>query len=211
MNRLQRSAFLAGTVLWMVLLTSFMYAKKEEKALENSLIRFHVLANSDTASDQELKLKVRDAVLAAFQEDIQSFNTVEEARVFLYRNLKEVEETAEAVIQSEGYNYKAKASLTTDAFPTKKYGNITLPAGFYQSLRIEIGKADGRNWWCVMFPPICYTMEEETLPENMEEALDETLDEETNGLIHYEEEDTTIQLKFKIVEWWNLLEQWITS
>lgn len=211
MNRVQRTAIAAGTLLWILILTSFMYAKKEEKALEHALIRFHVLANSDSREDQALKLKVRDAVLEAYEEEIRNLTDVEAARSFLSANLTGIEDTAEAAMRREGYAYEARASLKTDAFPTKQYGNITLPAGYYNALRIEIGGAEGRNWWCVMFPPICYTMEKETLPEDMETALKETLDEETNGLIHYEEEDTSIRLRFKIVELWNRLEQWISS
>ena len=211
MNRVQRMALMMGTIVWIVLITTFMYAKKEEQVLESSLIRFHVLANSNSKEDQELKLKVRDAVLAAYQEDFQSLNTVEDARKYLHRYMSAIQETAQNVIRQEGYAYEAEVSLTTDAFPTKKYGNIVLPAGYYQALRIEIGNGGGHNWWCVMFPPICYTMEEETLPEDMENALEETLDAETNGLIHYEEADTEIRFRFKIVELWNRLEQWIAT
>lgn len=211
---MKRSRMLAvgmGTVLWILILGSFMYAKKEEEALETSLIRFHILAHSDSEEDQQLKLKVRDAVLKAYQESFRSLDTVEEAQRYLRYHLSEIQETAEAAMQEEGYDYKARVSLTTDAFPTKQYGNIKLPAGYYQALRIELGDAEGHNWWCVMFPPICYSMEEETLPEEMEQALEETLEEDTNGLIHYEEADTGVQIRFKIVELWNRLEQWIAT
>ena len=211
MKRSGMLAIGAGTVVWILILTSFMYAKKEERILETSLIRFHVLAHSDSAEDQQLKLKVRDAVLKAYQEPFRSLDTVEEAQQYLKQNLSAIQKTAEEAMRAEGYDYEARVSLTTDTFPTRKYGNIQLPAGYYRALRIELGEAGGRNWWCVMFPPICYSMEEETLPEEMEQALTETLDENTNGLIHYEEADTGIQIRFKIVELWNRLEQWIAT
>ena len=211
MNRLQRAGIVTGTFIWILLMSTFIYAKKEEKALEASLIRFHILAHSDDQDEQTLKLKVRDAVLAAHEKELRELQNVKEAKRYLQYIIPEIQQTAEAVVRESGYDHEVQVSLTTDAFPTKKYGNICLPAGYYQSLRIEIGEASGHNWWCVMFPPICYSMEEEELPADMEEALDSALKEETNGLIHYEEADLPIRFRFKIVEIWNRLEQWIAT
>ena len=94
-------------------------------------------------------------------------------------------------------------SLEPSRFPTKRYGNISLPAGTYDALRIQIGEAQGHNWWCVMFPPLCFVEESaEELPEAEEEQLDEILTEEQNELIHYEDGDWSVKIKFKLVEWW---------
>lgn len=210
-TRRRMLAVCMGTLLWIALLSSFMYAKKEEQVLSTSLIRFHVLANSDSEEDQALKLKVRDAVLSYCQQDLQKVSSLGDARAYLQEHTADLQRVAEDTMLKEGYAYTASVSLTMDAFPTKRYGNIALPAGYYQALRIELGEASGHNWWCVMFPPICYSLDEEELPEDMETALEENLDEETNGLLHYEEENAGIQLRFKVVEWWNELEQYFTA
>ncbi len=211
MQRVERIAIIIGSLLWILVTMSFIYAKKEEAALAQSLVRFHVLANSDDEEDQALKLRVRDAVLETLKADLLQIENVQEAKQYLQQHLGRIEETANQTIVENGYNYKAKVTMEETLFPSKGYANVKLPAGYYQSLRIEIGNAGGRNWWCVMFPPLCYSMEEEQLPDRMERLLEKTLDEETNQLIHYEEGEPTIQVRFKIVEWWNQLEQWITS
>ena len=118
------------------------------------IVRLHVLANSDTVEDQALKLKVRDAVIE-YMEKQDDLNSAGEAREYLSENLNRLEKIAEGVIASEGYDYSARADLGVRYIPEKAYGGITFPAGNYEALNITIGRGEGENWWCVLFPPLC--------------------------------------------------------
>lgn len=127
-----------------------------QNSIENKLIRFHVIANSDTAEDQALKLKVRDKVLEYIAPKLKNSKNIEESRSILMQNDENIKEIAEQVIKSNGYFYNAVTMLTKEKFPVKTYGNITLPQGEYEAYRIIIGSGTGQNWWCVMFPPLCF-------------------------------------------------------
>lgn len=118
------------------------------------IIRLHVIANSNTAGDQRLKLKVRDAVIA-YMDDQDELNTVSETRDHLESNLDRLEAIANGVIAAEGYDYNAKADLGIRYIPEKTYGDMTFPAGNYEALNITLGDGAGANWWCVVFPPLC--------------------------------------------------------
>lgn len=123
--------------------------------VRREVLRLHILANSDSAADQAVKLRVRDAVLEAFGGFFSAAGTLEEAEKAAMENLPAIEETARRVLAEEGCSYPVKAELTRMYFDTREYGETTLPAGEYQALRLSIGEAGGKNWWCVMFPPIC--------------------------------------------------------
>lgn len=118
------------------------------------IIRLHVIANSNTVSDQKLKLKVRDAVIA-YMDDQDELSTVSETRSHLKGNLDRLETIANGVIAAEGYDYSAKADLGIRYIPEKTYGDMTFPAGNYEALNITLGDGAGANWWCVVFPPLC--------------------------------------------------------
>lgn len=118
------------------------------------IIRLHVIANSDTAGDQALKLKVRDAVIE-YMEKQKNLHNADDTRDYLKNNLGRLEKIAEGVIASEGYDYPANADLGVRYIPEKTYGDITFPAGTYEALNITIGSGEGENWWCVLFPPLC--------------------------------------------------------
>lgn len=124
--------------------------------ISDKLIRFHVIANSDGEADQSLKLKVRDEVLKYIQPILKESESIEESREILAEKNNEILKIAEAVIHEKGYNYKVESTLSEEYFPVKTYGNITLPQGKYEAYRIIIGNGEGQNWWCVMFPPICF-------------------------------------------------------
>lgn len=118
------------------------------------IIRLHVIANSNTVGDQALKLKVRDAIIA-YMEDQEDLATVDETRDFLKGDLNRLETIADGIIAAEGYDYTAKADIGVRYIPEKTYGDITFPAGNYEALNITLGKGEGENWWCVLFPPLC--------------------------------------------------------
>ena len=141
----------------------FLPVRGEHEIFSN-MIRLHILANSDSQGDQELKLKVRDYILADVAELIRYSADTAEAQSELERGLGQIERRAREFIKSHGYGHELSVSLTRERYPTRIYGDYIFPSGFYNSLRIIIGEARGENWWCVLFPPICFsgaTMEQE--------------------------------------------------
>lgn len=130
--------------------------QSSEQSYKEKLIRFHVLANSDSPADQELKLKVRDRVIESMNDKLKASSSIEETRQIVKDNIEQMKDTATEVIQDEGKDYPVDIKLEPYEFPTKTYGKFTLPAGEYEAVRILIGEAKGANWWCVMFPPLCF-------------------------------------------------------
>lgn len=175
---------------------------KNQKAYKDELIRFHVLANSDSPEDQALKLKVRDEVISKLNPKFEKSKSLNESRQIIKENLEEVKEVALEVISNNGYDYGVTATLADVNFPTKNYGSITLPAGNYEALRIVIGDGDGANWWCVLFPPLCFIdMEKGLTDENTKAEMKSVLTEDEFNMIYTKkEEELPLKLKFKIVE-----------
>jgi len=124
----------------------------------DDLIRIHVIANSDSDGDQALKLKVRDAVLAELATRLEGVTTVEAAEAVVTDALNGLQQRSAQVIADQGYAYGVRAELGRFAFPGKSYGNLYLPAGEYKALRIVIGEGKGKNYWCLLFPNLCYTI-----------------------------------------------------
>ena len=171
------------------------------ESLKEKIIRFHVLANSDSKEDQNLKLKVRDAVIEFISPNLKNSNSIEKSREILLDLKEEVIELAERIIKEEGYNYSVDVELAMTNFPVKTYGNITLPQGEYEAFRILIGEAKGQNWWCVMFPPLCFidmTKGQISYKES-EKELSKVLNEEEYNLIT-EKEDSKIEFRFRLAD-----------
>lgn len=160
------------------------------------IVRLHVLANSDTVEDQALKLKVRDAVIE-YMEKQDDLNSAGEAREYLSENLNRLEKIAEGVIASEGYDYSARADLGVRYIPEKAYGGITFPAGNYEALNITIGRGEGENWWCVLFPPLCL-LEEGTATDDEVVSGDEA--SEGNNDDEGSSEARKLRLRWKLAE-----------
>lgn len=120
-------------------------------------LRLHIMANSNSKQDQQIKLCVRDAVLAVTSEGIKASKNVSEARAYIENNLEIIEMTASAALEAGGFDYGAHAQLGTFHFPEREYQDVTYPEGEYEALRITLGEGEGDNWWCVMFPPLCIT------------------------------------------------------
>lgn len=121
--------------------------------LRGSVLRLHILANSDSDYDQQMKLKVRDALLES--GILSGAADLDEAEDIAEKRLRDIETLAELTLEENGCNYSVKASLTDMDFDERQYGEMTMPKGKYKALRVEIGKAEGHNWWCVMYPPLC--------------------------------------------------------
>jgi len=156
-------------LLWMAvcigLITAaafYIYGKKQEqlqKGIAEEVLRFHVLANSDSEGDQELKLRVRDYLLDYMEGLLNECRTVEDTKYILEKHLEDIEKTAEEYIKRTGREYAVTAELVEEEFPEKIYGDCRFPAGTYEALRINIGEAKGRNWWCMIYPGLCFTEE----------------------------------------------------
>lgn len=127
----------------------------DRKALREELIRLHVVAHSDSAEDQEIKLKVRDAVLQSIGKELAALTDVEAAEAYLSDNLPKIRKIANETLEAAGFDGEAVVSLCKEKFDIREYGTFTLPSGVYESLRIVIGEGAGRNWWCVAFPGLC--------------------------------------------------------
>ena len=167
--------------------------------LADRVVRLHVLANSDSEADQALKLRVRDVVLDRAEALLAQSGDRREAEALLREHLAEFQQVAAAEIAAAGYDYPVSVELEDTRFPTREYDGFTLPAGEYLALRVLIGAAEGQNWWCVVFPPLC-TAASAQVPAA---AVAGGLTEDQVGLIT--EENTGYVLKFKLVEWWESL------
>lgn len=144
--------------------------------LSGALLRLHIIANSDSQADQEVKLQIRDAIIEAFQDEFSSAPDKETASAMALSLLPEAERIANQVLSENGFTETASASLTNCYFPEKTYADMTFPAGYYDALRITIGAAQGQNWWCVLYPPLCFTdVSTAAMPESSQALLQNTL------------------------------------
>ena len=190
------------------LMATCIYAQvsKIDIASENykdKLIRFHVLANSDSEEDQQLKLKVRDAVIDYLQPKLRDSKSINESERIILEEEGNLINICRDVIEKNGYNYDVHIDLGYSKFPTKQYSSVVLPAGEYKALRILIGKGQGKNWWCVMFPPLCFVDKQNNVIDKETDAkLREVLTEEEYELIVEKDNDKVddLTIKFKIVE-----------
>lgn len=174
--------------------------KQIQEGVAKEVIRLHVVANSDSEEDQTLKLEVKEKVVALLREKMKTDETVNQAEKTLRENLPQIEKTASDYIQKKGYDYEVKADVGKDFFPIKEYGDMTFPAGEYKALKVKIGKSQGKNWWCVMYPTLCFVDSTyQIVPEESKEKLKKTLtQEEYNSLLTGGE---NVQYGFKILDW----------
>jgi len=182
--------------------------------ISNNLIRFHVIANSDNVSDQALKLQIRDKVLQYISPKLNNSKSIEESRKILDIENENILNIAKEVINENGYSYDVESTLSKEYFPVKTYGNITLPQGKYEAYRIVIGSGEGQNWWCVMFPPLCFvdvtkgSIAYEETEKQMKEVLNEKEYDRVNNLVNNNEgvnlidnsNDNNIVIKSKVFE-----------
>lgn len=173
-------------VIIMGFLLFFTYAGAAENE-HDGIIRLHVIANSDTAGDQALKLKVRDAVIE-YMGNQKDLDSIEDTRDFLENSRPQIRKIADGIIASEGYDYSSDVSMGVRYIPEKTYGDITFPAGNYEALNITLGEGSGENWWCVLFPPMCL------LDEGTESA--DELSDEASELA----ENQRLMLRWKTLE-----------
>lgn len=170
-----------------------------QEDIAEKVIRFHVLANSDSEEDQALKLKVKDAVVDYLRPYMTDAKNLEESINIINEKQNDILKIASSTIASEGYNYHVNAYICQDYFPTKSYGDVTFPAGEYTAYRIEIGAHEGKNWWCILYPPLCFVdASYGVLPDESKQMLKNVLDEDEFSVITEEtiEENTKFRFKF---------------
>ncbi len=168
--------------------------------VRDSVVRLHILANSDSKEDQTLKLKVRDAVIAAGAGLLDGVTDREQAEDRLQEVLPQLIETAQQCVYDEGYSYPVTAELTTMYFTTRTYESGTFPAGRYRAVRFSIGDAKGKNWWCVMYPPLCVSAVTDKA------SLSDVMNK---GACTIVSEAPRYVVRFKVVEWFETLLEWI--
>ena len=207
-------SFIKNPKVKMVIILSFLlfiytticaisYAQNISTDIADSVFRLHVIANSDSKKDQDLKYIVRDNLLSYMNEICSNCKTKQEAINIVNENKDKFEEIAKSTIKEQGFSYDVKINIGNFEFPTKNYGDISLPAGYYDALRVEIGEAKGQNWWCVMFPPLCFVdITSGIVPEESKETLENNLSEEEYALVSNDSKPQ-IQFKFKLLEFFN--------
>ena len=173
-----------------------------QKSIENKLIRFHVIANSDSVEDQALKLKVRDKVLEYISPKLKEASSIDASREILKENDENIIKICETVIESNDYAYGVKTTMSKENFPVKSYGNITLPQGNYEAYRIVIGEGNGKNWWCVMFPPLCFVdiTKGEVSYDKTKTQMQKVLTTKEYNMVENTKPKEKIKVKFKAVE-----------
>ena len=176
------------------------YAKTVSNDISESVFRLHVIANSDSKEDQDLKYIVRDNLLKYMNSICSNCTSKEEAIKLVNENKDQFKQIAIDTIKNQGFSYDVNIKIGNFEFPTKNYGDISLPAGFYDALRVEIGEAAGQNWWCVMFPPLCFVdISSGIVSDESKELMKENLNEEEFALIS-DKSTSDIKFKFKLLE-----------
>lgn len=209
--------FFALILLWMnwesqTLATPLL----ETKPIPEESIRLRIIANSDLPRDQWLKREVRDRVVKQMDRWIEDVQTLEEARRMMKDKLPEFRTLVESVIREHEFDYEADVRFGTARFPTKMYGAYVYPAGEYEALKITIGKGEGQNWWCVLFPPLCFV--DMSGGDAVEHS--NTADEETGGKVHKkrgleptslqaEEKEKDVEIRFFVVDLWKKIKGWL--
>lgn len=184
-----------------ILLSANSYVNAVSSNIADGVFRLHVIANSDSVEDQNLKYKVRDALLDYMNSICSNVSSKEDAMNIASEHLEDFKAIAENVIYENNYTYPVSVEIGKYDFPTKNYGDVSIPAGIYDALRVKIGKSSGKNWWCVMFPPLCFVdVSSGIVPNESKELLQENMSTEEYDLITNSSNNSDLNFKFKIVE-----------
>lgn len=206
----RKHIFLIVTVIICILITGLLHTsilkptKEIQTELSDKLLRFHVIANSDRQEDQALKMKVKEAVLDEMRPYLSETETREEAEKRILEHLNSIIDTANKTLLENESNQEVHAQIETSYFPTKTYGDFTFPPGNYRALRITLGEAEGKNWWCVMYPPLCFVdASYGTVPEGSKNQLKGLLTDETYDSI--QDTEKPIKIGFRLFPFLNNL------
>lgn len=194
-------SLMIGLVLTTLLMTCVSAQQANE--VKDSVLRLHVLANSDSEADQNLKLAVRDAILEQSAYLFEETGSKEQAIASAQGSIETLTAIAKEVIAKQGYDYDVKIEISSSFFPTKEYGDIRLPAGYYDALKVTIGAGNGKNWWCILYPPLCFGGSTEKSKAN-EKKMGDVLSSEDLEFVTTDSAPE-IEVKFKIAELWGQL------
>ena len=181
---------------------TYVYSDTTQRDIAGNVIRFHVVAHSDSHADQAIKDIVRQEILAEFEELLAASHNIKETRQLLTAALPAIQAHAEAVVRQLGFDYPVTARIDKVFFPTQVYGDLAFPPGVYEALQITIGDGVGRNWWCLMLPPLCFV--DMTSTDAGRRQLADTVSDESFRLLTHQDENAgpTMEVRFRIVEWW---------
>lgn len=183
-----------------VFISAYSYVNAVSSNIEDSVFRLHVLANSDSKEDQNLKYKVRDALIEYMNTISKNVTSKEEVISIAKEHEEDFYKIAKDVISQNGFSYDVNIQIGNFPFPTKQYGDISLPSGNYDAMRVEIGDSLGQNWWCVMFPPLCFVdVTSGIVPDESKEIIKDNLSTEEYNLIS-DTENNEIKFKFRLIE-----------
>ena len=198
-SKFKRFILVSALLILYVCMSAVSYTHAVTTDIADSVFRLHIIANSDSDEDQNLKYIVRDKVIEYMSSISQNASSKEEVIEIAKANLDKIQAIAAQTIRDNGYTYSVNVEVGNFSFPSKRYGDITLPPGYYDALRIKIGKAKGQNWWCVMFPPLCFVdVTSGVVPDESKEIMEKNLSKEEFDLIS--KNSNEVKVKFKIVE-----------
>ena len=200
-KKVKNSLILLFLLFLYIIISAISYVNAVSSDIENSVFRLHVIANSDTKEDQDLKYKVRDNLIEYMNSLCKDVTSKEEAIKISKLHEEDFLNIANNTIKENGYSYPVTIEFGNFSFPTKDYGDISLPAGYYDALRVKIGEAKGQNWWCVMFPPLCFVnVSSGIVPEESKELIKQELNDEEYSIVT-KEDSSNIQFKIGLIEW----------
>ena len=201
-KKIKNSFILIFLLFLYIFICAFSYVSAVSYDLQQSVFRLHVIANSDSIEDQNLKYKVRDNLINYMNSLCYNINNKDDAISIAISHIDDFEEIANKTITENGFNYPVSVEVGNYSFPTKNYGDVSFPAGFYDAIRVKIGEANGQNWWCVMFPPLCFVnVSSGIVPFDSKEKLKEELDNDEEYSIITNIDSSDIKFKFGLIEW----------
>lgn len=199
-SKVKRTFIILILLCIFILISAISYVDAVSTDIANSVFRLHVIANSDTEEDQSLKYKVRDKLLEYMNSISSNCSSKEEVIELANKHKQDFYNLAKQVISDNGYDYNVNIKIGNFDFPTKNYGDISFPAGSYDALRVEIGNASGQNWWCVMFPPLCFVdVSSGVVPDESKEVIQDSLTTEEYNMIS-NQNSPDMKFKFSLVE-----------
>lgn len=176
----------------------FVPAQNYQKTVADAVLRLHIVANSNSFEDQQLKLKVRDQVVEDLDQKLALCKTRDQSRAVVEDELENIKRTAQKCVWENGYDYKVSVRMDETWFPVKTYGDLTFPRGFYEALVVELGRGGGRNWWCVLFPSLCFTdAVTANVPQSSRQQIYDTVGADAAEALM---EGEKVEIRFKIAE-----------
>lgn len=202
MHKFKKILLILGLLLIFVSFSIFLYANNISNSLYKNIFRLHIIANSNSFEDQSLKLKIRDNIIAYLEKTCENCNTKEDYINTINKNTNTLKTIIQKTIVENNFNYSSNIEIGKYFFPTKHYANISLPSGYYDGIKIEIGDAKGQNWWCSLFPPLCFADISSGVLENEDsQLLENNISTEEFNLIT--KKNSTYIIKFKLIEFLN--------